>query len=221
MEFQIWNEVEDYLTLQIVNQDDSLAGTLRRQNDAGFPQINVPPTQGKLLYLLIKIMNARNVLEIGTLGGYSTLWMAKAIQDGGRVISLEIDPEHANISRENLKKAGMLHKVEIIVGNAKETLPKISGMSIGPFDLIFIDADKESIPFYFDWSLKYSRPGTVMVVDNVIRNGKILSDGSSDPSVKGVRELIERVKKEQRVEGTAIQTVSGKGYDGFMVLRVR
>lgn len=221
MEEQTWNAVEDYLTENVVMQEPSFANALKRQNEEGLPAINVPPTQGKLLYLLAKMINATKILEIGTLGGYSTLWLAKALPEGGKIITLEINAKHASVSRGNIKSAGLEDKVEIILGPAKNTLSDMCERGESTFDMVFIDADKENNPEYFDFALMLSRPGTVIVIDNVVRNGKIVGDGDGDPSVLGVRRLIEMAKGEERVESTAIQTVSGKGYDGFMVVRVK
>lgn len=220
MDRQIWNDVEDYFTYNIVKQETSLSNALRHQNEEGLPPINVPPTQGKLLYLLAKMMNAK-ILEIGTLGGYSTLWLAKALPEGGKITTLEINAKHAVISRDNVLSAGFASKVEIIVGPAKKTLLEMAERGTSIFDMIFIDADKENNPEYFDLALRLTGPGTVIVIDNVVRNGRIIEDGDEDPSVIGIRKLIEMAKKDDRIESTAIQTVSGKGYDGFMVVRVK
>ena len=220
MDRQIWNDVEDYFTYNIVKQETSLSNALRHQNEEGLPPINVPPTQGKLLYLLAKMMNAK-ILEIGTLGGYSTLWLAKALPEGGKITTLEINAKHAVISRDNVLSAGLASKVEIIVGPAKKTLLEMAERGTSIFDMIFIDADKENNPEYFDLALRLSRPRTVIVIDNVVRNGRIIEDGDGDPSVIGIRKLIEMANKDDRIESTAIQTVSGKGYDGFMVVRVK
>ena len=220
MDRQIWNDVEDYFTYNIVKQETSLSNALRHQNEEGLPPINVPPTQGKLLYLLAKMMNAK-ILEIGTLGGYSTLWLAKALPEGGKITTLEINAKHADISRDNVLSAGLASKVEIIVGPAKKTLLEMAERGTSIFDMIFIDAEKENNPEYFDLALRLSGPGTVIVIDNVVRNGRIIEDGDEDPSVIGIRKLIEMAKKDDRIESTAIQTVSGKGYDGFMVVRVK
>ncbi len=220
MDRQIWNDVEDYFTYNIVKQETSLSNALRHQNEEGLPPINVPPTQGKLLYLLAKMMNAK-ILEIGTLGGYSTLWLAKALPEGGKITTLEINAKHAVISRDNVLSAGLASKVEIIVGPAKKTLLEMAERGTSIFDMIFIDAEKENNPEYFDLALRLSGPGTVIVIDNVVRNGRIIEDGDEDPSVIGIRKLIEMAKKDDRIESTAIQTVSGKGYDGFMVVRVK
>lgn len=221
MDRQIWNDVEDYFTYNIVKQETSLSNALRHQNEEGLPPINVPPTQGKLLYLLAKMINAAKILEIGTLGGYSTLWLAKALPEGGKITTLEINAKHAVISRDNVLSAGFASKVEIIVGPAKKTLLEMAERGTSIFDMIFIDADKENNPEYFDLALRLSGPGTVIVIDNVVRNGRIIEDGDEDPSVIGIRKLIEMAKKDDRIESTAIQTVSGKGYDGFMVVRVK
>ncbi len=220
MDRQIWNDVEDYFTYNIVKQETSLSNALRHQNEEGLPPINVPPTQGKLLYLLAKMMNAK-ILEIGTLGGYSTLWLAKALPEGGKITTLEINAKHAVISRDNVLSAGLASKVEIIVGPAKKTLLEMAERGTSIFDMIFIDAEKENNPEYFDLALRLSGPGTVIVIDNVVRNGRIIEDGDEDPSVIGIRKLIEMAKKDDRIESTAIQTVSGKGYDGFTVVRVK
>ncbi len=221
MDRQIWNDVEDYFTYNIVKQETSLSNALRHQNEEGLPPINVPPTQGKLLYLLAKMINAAKILEIGTLGGYSTLWLAKALPEGGKITTLEINAKHAVISRDNVLSAGLASKVEIIVGPAKKTLLEMAERGTSIFDMIFIDADKENNPEYFDLALRLTGPGTVIVIDNVVRNGRIIEDGDEDPSVIGIRKLIEMAKKDDRIESTAIQTVSGKGYDGFMVVRVK
>ncbi|MCL5930551.1 MAG: O-methyltransferase [Candidatus Thermoplasmatota archaeon] len=221
MDRQIWNDVEDYFTYNIVKQETSLSNALRHQNEEGLPPINVPPTQGKLLYLLAKMINAAKILEIGTLGGYSTLWLAKALPEGGKITTLEINAKHAVISRDNVLSAGLASKVEIIVGPAKKTLLEMAERGTSIFDMIFIDAEKENNPEYFDLALRLSGPGTVIVIDNVVRNGRIIEDGDEDPSVIGIRKLIEMAKKDDRIESTAIQTVSGKGYDGFMVVRVK
>ena len=221
MDRQIWNDVEDYFTYNIVKQETSLSNALRHQNEEGLPPINVPLTQGKLLYLLAKMINAAKILEIGTLGGYSTLWLAKALPEGGKITTLEINAKHAVISRDNVLSAGFASKVEIIVGPAKKTLLEMAERGTSIFDMIFIDADKENNPEYFDLALRLSGPGTVIVIDNVVRNGRIIEDGDEDPSVIGIRKLIEMAKKDDRIESTAIQTVSGKGYDGFMVVRVK
>ena len=221
MDRQIWNDVEDYFTYNIVKQETSLSNALRHQNEEGLPPINVPLTQGKLLYLLAKMINAAKILEIGTLGGYSTLWLAKALPEGGKITTLEINAKHAVISRDNVLSAGFASKVEIIVGPAKKTLLEMAERGTSIFDMIFIDAEKENNPEYFDLALRLSGPGTVIVIDNVVRNGRIIEDGDEDPSVIGIRKLIEMAKKDDRIESTAIQTVSGKGYDGFMVVRVK
>ena len=200
-----WAEVDHYLTDLLVGQDDVLRETLRSSDAAGLPAINVSPPQGKLLHLLARLGGARRVLEIGTLAGYSTIWLARALPAGGRVITLEMEPKHAEVARANFARAGLESVIELRLGKALDTLPGLTGE--GPFDLFFIDADKASIPRYFEWSLRLSRPGSLIVVDNVVR---------------GVRRLNEMMAAEPRVSATVIQTVGGKGYDGLsfaLVLR--
>ena len=221
MDSQLWIKVDDYFTGKLVGQEKSFSDALERQEKEGFPSINVPPTLGKLLYLLVKLIKARNVLEIGTLGGYSSLWLAKALPKGGKVTSLEIDRRHAEVSIENIRNAGLEEKVEILIGDAEDTLSNLSRKRVGTFDLVFIDADKERNPVYFKWAVNHSHPGSVIVVDNVVRDGKVVEGSDDDPSVRGTRQLVELVSKDQRVESTAIQTVSGKGDDGFMVVRIK
>jgi predicted O-methyltransferase YrrM len=170
--------------------------------------------------MLAQILDARSILEIGTLGGYSTIWLARGLNPGGRLITLEIDQRHAEVARSNISRAGLLNVVELLVGNAVETLPRLAAEQRGPFDFIFIDADKQNIPTYFDWALKLSRRGTVIVVDNVVRDGAVADPESTDASVKGVRRFVEQLAADSRASGTAIQTVGLKGYDGFAVVLV-
>jgi predicted O-methyltransferase YrrM len=175
---------------------------------------------GKLLYLLAKIQGAKKILEIGTLAGYSTIWLARALPSGGRLITLEADPKHAEISRNNIAKAGLATTVEVRLGDALEALPKLAAENLGPFDLIFVDAEKRDNPDYFAWSLKLSRPGSVLVFDNVVRDGAVIDPNNTSPSVEGIRRFNELVADEPRVTATAIQTVGSKGYDGFAVVLV-
>jgi predicted O-methyltransferase YrrM len=186
---------------------------------AGLPGIDVSPLQGAFLGMLVAITGAGRVLEIGTLGGVSTIWMARALPEGGRIVTLEADARHVRVARANLEAAGVADRVEVAEGRAAETLPGLAGR--GPFDLIFIDADKPSNPVYLDWALRLSRPGTVIVVDNVIREGKIAAEGPGDASVEGTRAVFERLSREAGVEATALQTVGAKGWDGFLLARVR
>ena len=215
-----WAEVDHYLTDLLVGQDDVLRETLRSSDAAGLPAINVSPPQGKLLHLLARLGGARRVLEIGTLAGYSTIWLARALPAGGRVITLEMEPKHAEVARANFARAGLESVIELRLGKALDTLPGLTGE--GPFDLFFIDADKASIPRYFEWSLRLSRPGSLIVVDNVVRGGEVADATSTDEAVRGVRRLNEMMAAEPRVSATVIQTVGGKGYDGLsfaLVLR--
>ncbi|MBK5260184.1 MAG: O-methyltransferase [Thermoanaerobaculia bacterium] len=212
----LWSDVDDYLTHLLVQPDDALNATLDSTAANGLPLINVSAPQGKMLYLFARMIGARKILEIGTLAGYSTIWLARGLAPGGRVTTLEIDPKHAAVARTNFVNAAVADKVDVRVGRALDTLPKLEG----PFDLFFIDADKASIPDYFKWSLRLSRPGSVIVVDNVVRKGAILEKDSDDEAVKGVRRFNELVADEKRVSATTIQTVGSKGYDGFALLVV-
>jgi len=215
-----WVAVEQYFSKSLLLNDPTLESALATSEKAGLPAISVSPTQGKLLQMLAQMLGARAILEIGTLGGYSTIWLARGMSPGGHLITLEVDPSHAAVAQRNLSSAGLQEVVEVKVGNALETLPRLAADRRGPFDLIFIDADKQNIPAYFEWALKLSRPGTVIVVDNVVRDGAVIDADSSDESVQGVRRFIEQVAANRRVSGTAIQTVGIKGYDGFAIVRV-
>jgi predicted O-methyltransferase YrrM len=200
--------------------DPVLKAALEDSNKAGLPPINVSANQGKMLQLLAQIRGARKILEIGTLGGYSTIWLARALPPDGRLLTLEFDPKHAAVARHNFERAGLGKLIELRLGRALDLLPNIAAAGEGPFDLIFIDANKDSIPEYFAWALKLSRRGSVIVIDNVIRNGAVVDANSSDTDVRGVRRFNELLINERRVSGTALQTVGSKGYDGFAVLLV-
>jgi predicted O-methyltransferase YrrM len=215
-----WQAVDRYLSEQLALSDEALDAALEASAAAGLPAINVAPTHGKLLHLLALLVGARRILEIGTLGGYSTIWLARALPPEGRLITLEADVKHAGVARANIARAGLEELVELRLGAALETLPKIAAEGGGPFDLIFIDADKQNIPHYFDWALQLARRGSLIVVDNVVRGGAVIDAGSSDTSVQGVRRFLEMLAAEPRVSATAIQTVGLKGYDGFAVARV-
>jgi predicted O-methyltransferase YrrM len=215
-----WAAVERYVTELLVKPDSVLEATLRASDAAGLPQINVGPNHGKLLMLLAQLCGARTILEIGTLGAYSTIWLARALPGGGRLITLEADPKHAEVARANIARAGLAHVVELRLGRALDTLPQLAAEGRGPFDLIFIDADKPSNPDYFTWALKLSRRGSVIVVDNVVRDGAVADAAGRDPSVLGVRRLDELIACEPRVSATAIQTVGSKGYGGFALILV-
>lgn len=210
-----WSAVDRYLTDMLAPTDPLLDAALAASADAGLPPISVSPTQGKLLQVLAQIAGARAVLEIGTLGGYSTLWLARGLAPGGRIVTLELEPKHAAIARANFKRAALHQVIEVRVGVAVESLAQLVREGRGPFDLIFIDADKISIPEYFTWALKLSRRGTVIVVDNVVRKGDVIDAHSTDPSVQGVRRFNEMLAAESRVNATTLQTVGVKGYDGF------
>ncbi|MEO6873912.1 MAG: O-methyltransferase [Opitutaceae bacterium] len=213
-----WTAVDQYISESMIPEDPVLETVLKASTDAGLPAINVSPAQGKFLHLLTKIHGARTILEIGTLGGYSTIWLARGmLPAGGKVVTLEVDPRHARVARANFENAGLTKMIEVKEGRALDTLPELAAAGRGPFDLIFIDADKVRIPEYFTWALKLSRRGTVIIVDNVIRKGAVTDGTTTDPSVQGVRQLNEMLKTETRVTATTLQTVGAKGYDGFML----
>ena len=217
---QQWIAVDRYITDLLVPPDAALDAALRASREAGLPEINVSPNQGKLLHLLARVMGARRILEIGTLGGYSAIWLARALPPGdGKLITLEFDPKHAAVAKANVERAGVSDRVELIVGRALDTCPAL--VARGPFDLIFIDADKPALPEYFTWSLKLARPGGVIVADNVVREGKVIDAANPDASVLGVRRFMQMLAAEPRVDATALQTVGGKGYDGFAIAIVK
>lgn len=209
-----WNAVDDYFA-QIVQQDEALAAALAATKAAGLPAIEVSPAHGKMLHLLARIAGARKALEIGALGGYSTIWIARALPAAGRLVTLEAVEEHAAVARANIARAGVADKVEVRVGAALDSLPKIDAEGLGPFDFVFIDADKENNANYLAWALRLSRPGTTIVVDNVVRGGRILDAASRDSDVVGVRKMFDMMKAERRLTATAVQTVGAKGWDGF------
>jgi predicted O-methyltransferase YrrM len=215
-----WAAVDQYIGEALMKGDPTYDFALRNSDAAGLPAIQVSPAQGKFLQLLAQSMGARRILEVGTLGGYSTLWMARALPADGKLVTLEFDPKHAEVARANIKEAALPPSIEVRVGDAKQTLPALAAEGGAPFDLIFIDADKSGYPEYFKWALKLSRPGTVIIADNVVRNGGVADAASTDASVLGVRRMNELVAAEPRVSATAIQTVGSKGYDGFMIARV-
>lgn len=215
-----WADVDRYVVEHLIPTDPTLESALADAVAAGLPAINVTPTQGKFLHLLARIQQARNVLEIGTLAGYSTIWLARALPSGGRLVTLEIDPKHAAVARNNLARAGVAKAVDLRLGKALDLLPQLAAERLGPFDLIFIDADKAGIPDYFSWSLRLSRVGTVIVVDNVVRKGGVIDASSADPSIQGVRRFNEMLASESRVSATTLQTVGSKGYDGFTLALV-
>ncbi|MFF9196931.1 O-methyltransferase [Streptomyces sp. NPDC014779] len=215
-----WNAVDAYFTDVLVPADEALTAALADSTAAGLPEIAVAPNQGKLLQLLVATQGARRVLEIGTLGGYSTIWLARALPADGRLVTLEYSPDHAAVARANIARAGLAETVEVRVGAALDTLPLLEKEGAGPFDFVFIDADKVNNPHYVAWALKLSRPGTLIVVDNVVRGGKVATEHPDDPSVTGTREMFDLIAREPRLDATAVQTVGTKGYDGLLVARV-
>jgi predicted O-methyltransferase YrrM len=212
--------VDAYLEEKLLPADPVLEEALRSSAAAGLPNIQVSPTQGKLLYLLAKALGARRVLEIGALGGYSTIWLARALPKDGRLVTLEVEAKHAEVASANIARAGLQDRVEIRLGRALETLPKILAEKRGPFDLFFLDADKANTRAYFEWTLKLSRPGSLIVVDNVVRRGELADASSPSPDVRGMREFLDALASDSRVSATGIQTVGRKGYDGFVLARV-
>ena len=214
---ELWSAVDSYITDLFAPPDEALDSALRASQAAGLPAINVSPPQGRLLQVLAKAVDARTILEIGTLGGYSTIWLARALPPDGHLITLEAEPKHAEIARANTARAGVADKVDLRLGRALESLPRLAAEGRGPFDLIFIDADKPSYAEYFSWALNLARRGTLIIGDNVIRKGAVINPNAEDPRVPGVRRFNELVAAEPRVVATAIQTVGAKGYDGFTI----
>jgi predicted O-methyltransferase YrrM len=211
----VWTKVDRYFGDLLVRADGALDAVVKANKQAGLPQIDVTSLQGKFLEFLVRVSGAKRVLEIGTLGGYSTIWLARALPEGGRVVTLELDPHHARVARGNLQNAGVLDRVEVRVGPALESLSTLVTENAEPFDLIFIDADKRGYPQYLQWSLRLSRPGTVIVADNVVREGRVLDSTSDDADVQGVQRFTELLAAEPRLSATVLQTVGAKGYDGF------
>jgi predicted O-methyltransferase YrrM len=215
-----WNQVDRYIADLFAPPDPALESALQATADAGMPLINVAPNQGKLLYILALALGARKILEIGTLGGYSTIWLARALPADGRLVTLEVDPKHAEVARANIAGAGLAEVVELRLGPAIDTLPKLAAEGQGPFDLVFIDADKVNTAAYFEWALKLARRGSLIIVDNVVRGGAVIDASSPDQSVQGVRRFNAALAAEPRVTATAIQTVGSKGYDGLAIATV-
>jgi predicted O-methyltransferase YrrM len=217
---ETWTAVDEYVTGLLAPPDEALEAALRAADAAGLPQIQVSPPQGKLLYLLAKSIGAKAILEFGTLAGYSTIWLARALPADGRLISLEAEQRYAEVAAASIAAAGLGEIVEVRVGAALEQLPQLEADGVGPFDLTFIDADKVHTPDYFAWALEHSRPGSLIVADNVVRDGSLVDPDSDDPSITAQRRFHEMLASETRVEATTIQTVGGKGYDGFNIARV-
>lgn len=216
----VWTQVDRYFSDLLIPADDTLDAALRANEQAGLPAIDVTGLQGKFLEFLVRISGAQRVLEIGTLGGYSTIWLARGLPEGGRIVTLEVDQHHAEVARANLQDAGVLDRVDLIVGSAIDTLPTLQGTRAAPgvsFDLIFIDADKQGYPEYLQWALKLSRRGTIIVADNVVREGKVIQANCDDSMVQGVQRFTELLAAEPRLSATVLQTVGTKGYDGFAI----
>lgn len=212
-----WTTVDQYITDLLIPPDPALDTTMQSAVDAGMPAISVAPNQGKFLSIWAQSIRAKHILEIGTLAGYSTIWLGRALPADGKLISLEINPQYAEIARANVERAGLSTVVDIRVGNALDTLPQLASET---FDLVFIDADKVNTPAYFEWALKLTRRGSLIIVDNVIRNGNVIDANTTDPNIQGIRRFNELLASEPRVTATAIQTVGSKGYDGLAVVLV-
>ncbi|MDT0393968.1 MULTISPECIES: O-methyltransferase [Streptomyces] len=221
-EQRLWHEVDDYFTDRLLPDapDDALAAALRDSDAAGLPKIAVSPLQGKLLQLLAQLQGARNILEIGTLGGYSTIWLGRALPADGRLVSLEYDPRHAEVAIRNIARAGLDKQVEVRVGPALESLPRLADENPPPFDVVFIDADKVNNPHYMEWALRLTSTGSLIVLDNVVRGGRVADPDNTDPDVLGTRAALDLIGGHPRLSGTALQTVGAKSYDGFALARV-
>ena len=218
---EIWSQVDDYFTQHLSLTDEPLDAALKDSAAAGLPAINVTPALGRFLAHLTQLRRARRILEIGTLGGYSTIWMARALPANGTLITLEIDPRAAAVAKRNLERAGVANRVNVVIGRAAESLSRLIADRVEPFDLVFIDADKQNSTVYFEATLELSHPGTVIIVDNVVREGAIIDEFSTDTNVLGMRQLTEWLATQPRVSATAIQTVGSKGYDGFIMALVK
>jgi predicted O-methyltransferase YrrM len=222
MNAELWTNVDDYINSVVISRDAALEAAAADALAAKLPPISVTPAYGKLLHLLAKMQDAQHVLEIGTLAGYSTIWLARAVPADGRVITIESNPMHADVARGNIARAGLSERVDIRVGAALDVLPQLAGEKLLPFDLTFIDADRTGLADYFDWAVRLSHRGSVIVVDNVVRKGAVVDAAASDNvDVQGIRRFNDRLKSDARVDATMIQTVSAKGYDGFAMALVR
>lgn len=212
--------VDAYLEDRLLGSDPMLDAVLAANAAAGLPPIDVSPVQGRFLELLVRITGARNILEIGTLGGYSTIVMARALPEGGRLVTLEYEPTHAAVARDNFRRAGLSDRIALQLGAAAETLPRLAEAGAGPFDLVFIDADKPSNVTYLEWAVRLSRPGAVIVLDNVVRDGRVTDPNSTDPTVVGSRAALDWIGSHRRLRASALQTVGSKGWDGFAIMVV-
>ncbi|WP_420404766.1 O-methyltransferase [Nisaea sp.] len=218
---QTWEAVDDYFTQTLVPEQAAFGKALDASDASDLPAISVSANVGKFLQLLVRMIGARKVLEVGTLGGYSTLWFASALPEDGKVVTLEYEPLHAEVARGNFREAGFSERIEVRVGAALESLPGVAADGIGPFDLAFIDADKKNNPGYFEWAVKLVRPGGLILIDNVVRGGRVLDAATRDQDVQGVRRVLEMISKEPRVDATALQLVGIKGYDGLAICLVK
>jgi predicted O-methyltransferase YrrM len=216
-----WTKVDEYFGDLLAPHDEHLDAAVRANKAAGLPAIDVSRLQGQFLYVLTCIARARRILEIGTLGGYSTIYFARALPAGGRIVTLELEPRHAEVARENLRRAGVLDRVDLRVGRALDSLAELHAAGAEPFDLIFIDADKPNNPAYLEWALKLSRPGTTIAVDNVVREGRVIDAKSRDGDIQGTRRMTELMGTDPRLSATVLQTVGAKGYDGIALAVVR
>jgi predicted O-methyltransferase YrrM len=216
----VWTKVDSYVEDLLVKPDSVLLETQATSSAAGLPAISVSPAQGKLLFLIARAMGARRILEIGTLGGYSTIWLARAVPPGGRVITLELNPKHAEVARANFARAGLIDSIELKLAPALDTLAQLSRSGEGPFDLVFLDADKINYPAYLDWALKLTRPGSLIIADNIVNDGEIAGAHSRDPAVQAKRRFNDMIATDARLTATIVQTVGLKGYDGFAVVLV-
>lgn len=217
---ETWTAVDDYFNALLVEEDAALLSAVADSDTAGLPPHQVAPNQGKLLHLLARIQGARTILEIGTLGGYSTIWLARALPHGGRLVTLEADERYGAVAAANIARAGLDDIVDLRIGKASDSLPLLAEEGSGPFDMVFIDADKPSNPAYLDWALKLTRPGSVIIGDNVVRDGAVTDPASSDPRVQGVRRFTELIAEHPQLTATTLQTVGAKGYDGFTLALV-
>jgi len=217
----IFSSVDNYISKLLLAPDPALTGTEAAIEAAGIPSISVSPNQGKFLHILARLCQAKKILEVGTLGGYSTIWMARALPENGKLITLEIDPTHAAVAQKNIERAGLEHIVDIRIGKAIDLLPELQANGAGPFDMIFIDADKPPYAEYFQWAIKLSRPGTLIVTDNVIREGKVLDPDNNDPMVAGARRFNQALADSDAVTATIIQTVGSKEHDGMAIAIVK
>ncbi|MFL8936749.1 O-methyltransferase [Rossellomorea oryzaecorticis] len=214
MNEKTWKEVDQYFTAKLHKKDQLMNEVMKANEEAEMPSIDVSPSQGKMLHMLVKMKGAKRILEIGTLGGYSSIWMARALPENGSLITLEYSEKHAEVARGNIRKAGLENKVKILTGAALDTLPSLKGQK---FDFIFIDADKKNNPHYIKWAIELSEPGTVIITDNVVRGGRVIDAKSPDENIKGVRTFIDILSDSELIDSTAIQTVGTKGYDGFVI----